>query len=210
MSTPENESNGVTDPGEAATEAADSTAAEVSDSVVSPEQLQVRQLEAEIEQATKSAQEAQARLRTVSKAYTELQKDFKSFRERQESLRESIKKDQAFSLAKTFFDPVMNLKRSLQSLPEELSEAPFVSGLRMVNHQFMDSMSKLGLEEVPGEGARFDPNLHEALAVTPVSDPEQDGLVLTVHSVGYAVNGQALQPAQVVVAKYQATSEEEA
>jgi molecular chaperone GrpE len=64
-------------------------------------------------------------------------------------------------------------------------------------------MHRLGLEEVPGEGADFDPNLHEALAVTPVAEQEQDGKVLMVHTAGYAVKGKVLQAAQVVIGKYQ-------
>ena len=73
----------------------------------------------------------------------------------------------------------------------------------MVLHQFEEALKKLGMEEVPGVGTPFNPNLHEALALSPVTDPEQDGKVLMVHADGYTVNGKVLQAAQVVVGKYQ-------
>lgn len=220
MSTPENESAEAqhdvppaqthdapaADTGEADPPEADRS--ETPSEPPSPEEARIADLEATLAKAQDDAQQAQARLRTVSKAFTELQAEFKSFRERQESLREAQKRDQAFSLAKTFFDPVMNLKRSLQTVADAPEDEPFVNGVKMVHHQFMEALHKLGFEEVPGEGAMFDPKMHEALAVTPVTEPAQDGRILAVHAVGYAVNGQVLQPAQVVVGKLQATEGE--
>ncbi|MBX2801206.1 MAG: nucleotide exchange factor GrpE [Myxococcales bacterium] len=178
----------------------------VSDAVeqLTPEQAKIRELEAESATAKSQLQEAQARLRTVSKAYTDLQAEMKAFRERQEARAKLDGEMQAFSLAKTFFDPVMNLKRSVATaIDAESTNAGLLDGLKMVQHQFMEAMTKLGLEEVPGEGSVFDPNLHEALAVTPVLDASQDGRVLTVHTAGYSVRGRVLQAAQVVVGKYQ-------
>jgi molecular chaperone GrpE len=145
--------------------------------------------------------EAQVRLRTVSKAYTDLQKEMKAFRERMEARSKVNSELQAFDQARRFFDPVMNLKRSLQQPNLDLDSLR--QGLEMVQRQFMEAMEKMGLEEVPGEGATFDPNVHEALAVTPVTDPEQDGKVLMVHTAGYTVKGKVLQAAQVVIGKHQ-------
>jgi molecular chaperone GrpE len=73
----------------------------------------------------------------------------------------------------------------------------------MVQHQFMEALKGLGLEEVPGIGATFDPKLHEALGLTPVFDAEQDGKILHVHSKGFMVNGKVVQAAQVIVGKLQ-------
>jgi len=145
--------------------------------------------------------QAQARLRTVSKAYRELQAEMKAFRERMEARSKVNSELQAFDQARRFFDPVMNLKRSLQQPGDDVESLK--QGLLMVQKQFMGAMEKLGLEEVPGEGADFDPKVHEALAVTPVADPAQDGKVLMVHTAGYMVNGKVLQAAQVVIGKHQ-------
>jgi molecular chaperone GrpE len=146
--------------------------------------------------------EAQARLRTVSKAYRDLQGEMHAFRERMEARAKMESERQAFDQARRFFDPVMNLKRSLAQQTSDIDALR--SGLEMVQHQFMEAMEKLGLEEVPGEGASFDPNVHEALAVTPVTDEAQDGKVLMVHTTGFTVKGKVLQAAQVVIGKYQA------
>ena len=65
-------------------------------------------------------------------------------------------------------------------------------------------MGRLGLTEVPGVGASFDPQLHEALAVTPVTDEDQDGRILMVHRTGYQLGTHVIQPAQVVIGKLEA------
>ena len=150
--------------------------------------------------------DAQGRLRTVSKAYRELQAEMQAFRERMEARSKVESEQRAFDQARQFFDPVMNLKRSLAQPGDDIDALR--NGLEMVQRQFMDAMEKLGLEEVPGEGADFDPQVHQALAVTPVTDADQDGKVLMVHTAGFTVKGKVLQAAQVVIGKHQADAGE--
>lgn len=148
----------------------------------------------------------EGRLRLVSKAYSDLQAEMKAYRERSDAQLKINKERQAFEVVRNFFDPVMNLKRSIASHGDDMQV--LLEGLQMVLHQFMSALEQLGLEKVPGEGAPFDPHLHEALAVAPVEDSAQDGRVLLVHADGWSVNGKVLQPAQVVIGKYETPSGE--
>lgn len=158
---------------------------------LSAEELLAQQLEA-----------AQARLRTVSKAYTDIQAEMASFRERVENQATYKRERRAFELAQTFLEPVQNLKRSLENPSDDV--ASLVQGLELTLHQFATALDKLGLEAVPGVGATFDPRVHDALAIQPVTDAEQDNTVLMVHEDGYSVNGKVLQAAKVIIGKYQA------
>ncbi|NCG21184.1 MAG: nucleotide exchange factor GrpE, partial [Rhodobacterales bacterium] len=63
-------------------------------------------------------------------------------------------------------------------------------------------LSDMGMEEIPGVGAVFNPKLHEALGQTPVFEADQDGKILAVITDGFSVNGKVLQAAQVLVGKY--------
>lgn len=158
-----------------------------------PEPTEEELLRAQLEQSS-------ARLRAVSKAYTDLQAEMHAFRERMENQARFKAERQAFDQARAFFDPVQNLKRSLATAPED---SALKQGVDMVLHQFEEALKKLGMEEVPGVGSDFNPAYHEALALTPVPDAAQDGKVLLVYADGYAVKGKVLQAAQVVVGKYQ-------
>ena len=52
-------------------------------------------------------------------------------------------------------------------------------------------------------GAAFDPNLHEALSVAPVTDSTQDGMVIEVFSAGYRVGSRLLKPARVIIGRHE-------
>jgi molecular chaperone GrpE len=145
--------------------------------------------------------ESEGRLRAVSKGYTDLQQDMAGFRRRVDE-QGRVKRDlKAFETVKVFFEPVQNLRRSLQSHGDEIPTA-VIDGLRLVLSQFDSGLDGLGLAEVPGEGADFNPEYHSALALSPVPDASQDGKVIMVHTTGYTVNGKVLQASQVVVGQY--------
>lgn len=172
---------------------------EATEAAEEPAAAEVDPAQEEIARLGATLSDTQARLRAVSKAYTDLQGEMHAFRERMEARARGQQEQRAFQVVKAFFDPVQNLRRSLSAGGdvESLHE-----GLRMVQKQFDQAFENLGLEETPGVGAPFDPNYHEALAAMPVGDASQDGRVLMVHITGYMVNGKALQAGQVVVGKY--------
>lgn len=186
-----------------ATEPTDAGAPSQEGELIEPEEAEVIELDphAALKQDLSAAQ---ARLRTVSKAYTDLQKEMKAFRERMELQSKAAGERQAFQTVSTILEPVQNLKRSLGV---DADVDALRNGVEMVHTQFMDALGKLGLKEVAGEGAMFDPTYHEALAVTPVEDAAQDGRILQVYRTGYVVNGKVLQAAQVVIGKHETPAE---
>ena len=161
----------------------------------------IAQLEAELRAAREEAESSLARLRAVSKAYADTQAEMKAYKERMESRAKLDSELRAYEHVKLFFEPVMNLRRSIRAAEAEGSPSELLDGLRIVHQQFMDALTRLGLEEVPGEGAIFDPNLHHAIALSVVTDPNLDGRVIEVHTPGYAVKGHVLQAAHVVIGK---------
>lgn len=156
------------------------------------------------QQLQERVHELESRLRAVSAAWQEKQDEVGKIRERlqrQAQVQEEIRRGEVVT---ALFEPVENLLRSLDSVKGHSSEA----GLRMVYGQFMEALKKLGLEEVPGVGSRFDPNLHEAIASVPVTDAAQDNMVLNVFSHGYRIGARLVRPARVVIGSYTAPTAE--
>lgn len=142
--------------------------------------------------------ELEARLRTVSAAFKEKQDEIQNVRDRlhrQALLQEEIRRGEVVT---TLFEPVANLHRSLDAVKEHQAEA----GLRMVYQQFMDALRKLGLEEVPGVGTKFDPSLHEAIATRPVATEAEENVIVEVFSTGYRIGSRLVRPARVVIGSY--------
>ena len=135
--------------------AADTSAGEADSEAVEGEVIEFVQPTRE-EQLEEQLSELQGRLRAVSAAYQKQQEEVVQVRqrlERQAALKEEMRRGEVVA---GLFEPVENLKRSIDAATKGASVDDTVKGLQMVQSQFMDAFKKLGLEEVPGQGAKFD------------------------------------------------------
>lgn len=149
------------------------------------------------------------RLRSLSNAYHNKEKEVESAKERikrNASRQDAIRRGE---VVKVLFEPLENLNRSIEVLEKAGVEESHVDGLKMVQKAFLTGFHSLGLEEVPGKGARFNPNYHAALMNQPVLDPALHEVVVQVYSTGYLIGDLTLRPSQVIVGQYTAPIVEE-
>ncbi len=73
-------------------------------------------------------------------------------------------------------------------------------GVEMVFTELRAVLESAGLTEVPGEGAPFDPQVHEAVD-SREDDSVTEEVVRAVHRRGYTMNEKLLRPAMVGVAR---------
>ena len=93
--------------------------------------------------------------------------------------------------------PVLdNLERALDAA-EHHEEGKVLQGVRLTRDLFVGLLARAGVEEIPGVGTPFDPQVQEAVLVQP--SEQEEGLVTTVLERGYRQGGQVLRPARVVV-----------
>jgi molecular chaperone GrpE len=184
----------------AATDSVDEEDSDANDTVVDfiedPSQAEISRLEGVIE-------ELQGRLRAVSAAYQKQQGEISATRDRlkrQAAVQEELRRGEVVA---GLFEPVENLRRSLEAVKKGATNEDTAMGLELVLKAFMSSFGKLGLEEVPGKGAAFDPNIHEALTTMPVTDPALDQAVVDVFASGYRIGSRLIRPAKVIVGAYQ-------
>jgi molecular chaperone GrpE len=76
----------------------------------------------------------------------------------------------------------------------------FVHGVEIVYAKLMEILKAEGLERIEAEGARFDPELHEAL-LQGGGPQEGEPYVEDVLRQGYALKGRVIRPAGVKVAR---------
>jgi molecular chaperone GrpE (heat shock protein) len=90
--------------------------------------------------------------------------------------------------------PVLdNLDRSIAAHPDQ--------GVQLVRDQLEGVLRGYGLERVDATGARFDPALHDAVAMADVHDPALDGTVVEQWEPAYRFGERLLRPARVVVGR---------
>ncbi len=99
-----------------------------------------------------------------------------------------------------------NLRRALESIPVEVRgsvEGPlksFLEGIELTERDFLSRLSRFGIKKLEPKGAKFDPNMHEALFEMP--DPSvPNGTVVQVVEDGYSIGERCLRPAKVGVAR---------
>ena len=93
--------------------------------------------------------------------------------------------------------PVLdNLERALDAA-EHHEEGKVLQGVRMTRDLFVGLLTRVGVEEVPGVGARFDPAVHDAILHQP--SEQEEGVVTAVLERGYCQGEQVLRPARVAV-----------
>lgn len=126
-----------------------------------------------------------------------LQAEFDNFRKRSAKEQQQFR-DYALAEALGSLLPILDsLDRALKT--SEASVQDFHSGVELIDKQFHDALSKLGVEPIPAEGEVFDPNLHQAIQMVD-TDEFKDNHVIDELQRGYRIKDRLLRPAMVRVA----------
>lgn len=108
--------------------------------------------------------------------------------------------------ARELLSVVDNFNRAVDALPAETRESAeggvkaFVEGIEMTGRELVRALEKGGVRRIEATGARFDPNLHQAMFEIPNAEVPS-GTVLQVLQEGWAIGDRVLRPALVGVSK---------
>jgi molecular chaperone GrpE len=94
-----------------------------------------------------------------------------------------------------------DLERALAAAREAGATEGWTQGVELVAQRMRDQLVRQGVTEIPAQGAPFDPTVHEALLEVDAPAGVAPGHVVEVARKGYQVQGRALRPARVVVAR---------
>jgi molecular chaperone GrpE len=126
-----------------------------------------------------------------------MQAEFENARKRLAREQDEFKEQALADAIKSLLPGLDSLDWALQSQYQSVEE--FRSGISLIRKQLYDSLSKLGLQEIPANGELFDPRLHEAVEVVNTTVAEDNHVLKDVRR-GYKLNDRLLRPAMVLVA----------
>lgn len=164
----------------------------------------VEELETKARESEQRARAAEQKLVDVQARFdqvrAELQRDTDALRLRlQRTAEERIGREKAQFVAALL--PVLdNLQRAMAAAEQGGSVDALLDGLRGTIQGFENALASSGVEPVQSLGARFDPELHEAVDTSEV-EPEREGEVTAEHQRGYKIGNQLLRPARVQVGR---------
>ena len=123
------------------------------------------------------------------------QADYQNFKRRNNAVRTEAYDDGVRETLTAMLPVLDNLERAIAAAESDTD--PLVSGVQMTLRQMLDAMGKLGLEEVPALGEKFDPDIHNAVMRVQEGEP---GTVLEVFQKGYRVKDRMIRYAMVKIA----------
>jgi molecular chaperone GrpE len=110
------------------------------------------------------------------------------------------------SFARDVLGVADNMRRALEAVTPELRASAdtavksLIEGVELTERELLRVLEKHGVKKLEPLGAKFDPNLHQAMYEVP--DPSMpSGTVAQVMQAGYTIGERVLRPAMVAVTK---------
>jgi molecular chaperone GrpE len=127
-----------------------------------------------------------------------LQAEFDNSRKRAAREQQEFK-DFALAEALKLLLPILdNLDRAAETPVQDVGE--FRTGIDLIRRQFEETLTKLGVKQIPAKGEVFDPRVHQAVETVDTTSVA-DNHVLQELQRGYKLHDRLLRPAMVRVAR---------
>jgi molecular chaperone GrpE len=156
-----------------------------------------QQSEPPAEDVRAQLEEARAQLAASEDRYLRARADLENYRRRSEQDLARRVREQSDDLLRMWLEVVDSVERALALTGDDGDAA---GGLQAFRDQIEAILSRQGVRRIGEVGERFDPDVHEAIAVVPDGDREA-GTVADVARSGYVVDDRVLRPAQVAVVR---------
>lgn len=140
--------------------------------------------------------ELESALNEANDKYVRLFAEYDNYRKRTSKEKTETYNNAVSKTIESLLPVVDSFERSLES---ECSDENFKNGMNMIFNQLMGILEKLNVTEVPGIGAEFDPNIHNAISQQDGTD-YASGHVCMVYQKGYKLGDKLIRPAMVAVA----------
>ena len=164
------------------------------------EELTQTQNEELQEESPDSNSELEEKIKSLEHDLAVSRADFYNYRQRAIKERNETRKRASEDVIIAILPVLDNLDRALEAAHHGDANN-ILSGVEMVQRQFISVLEGLGVTAIKSQGEKFDPALHDASGTELVDDPELEGKVITERLKGYRTSERVLRPSQVTVGK---------
>ena len=121
--------------------------------------------------------------------------------QRNRNERELIQKYRSQDLGKKLLPVIDNLERAIAAEVTDEQSNSLKKGVEMVLESLNVALKEEGIEEIPAKGEQFDPNIHQAVQIVPVSEGVEADTIVEVLQKGYKLQDRVLRASMVIVAQ---------
>ena len=161
--------------------------------------------EVEEEEVEKEDNDLEVKIKELKDQLMRTLADGENLRKRTLKEVEQAKKYSHISFVRDLVSSVDNLKRALDSVPEDKSKLSepiknLILGLEIVEKEIVTTLEKNNIKQISPLGEKFDYNFHQAMFEIPTNDYDP-GLVVEVSQSGYLLYDRLVRPAMVGISK---------
>ncbi len=143
--------------------------------------------------------EAQKEAKTNEDGWQRARAEFANYKKRTAKEQSSAFQRGQLDALVSLLNIIDDFDRAFESVPEAISEDPWIGGVSMIQRKFTSLLEHYEIEAIDPTGGPFDPNLHQAIGAED-SDEVESGHVIETLQKGYRAGEQILRLALVKVA----------
>lgn len=168
---------------------------------VSTEECDNRQ-EAELtaeEKLQKELEEANEKIANLEDKYLRQVAEFDNYRKRTIKEKAELIKNGGERAIESILPVLDDFERAISNMEKDENAAEIMTGVELIYNKFVGILKQNGLEKIETEGADFNTDYHEAIAMIPTPDEALKGKVLDCVQTGYTLNDKVIRHAKVAV-----------
>ena len=151
------------------------------------------------EKLQKELDEANDKIATLEDKYLRQAAEFDNYRKRTIKEKAEIIKNGGERAIESILPVLDDFERALANMAKDENAAEIMTGIELIYNKFVGIMKQNGLQKIETEGATFDTDFHEAIAIIPAPSEEFKGKVLDCVQTGYTLNDKVIRHAKVAV-----------
>ena len=153
----------------------------------------------DIDALNQQLKDAEDKLEKEKKEYLFLMAEFDNFRKRTVKEKSDIIKNASESVLKGLLPIVDDFERGLEASAGQDDPSSIREGMELIYQKLVKFLASNGVKPIESTGKPFDAEYHEAIAMVPVTDESQKGMVIDTPTKGYTINDKVLRHAKVAV-----------
>ena len=162
------------------------------------EQQECKELTAE-ERLQKELDEANEKVTILEDKYLRQVAEFDNYRKRTIKEKAELIKNGGERAIESILPVLDDFERALSNMAKDENAAEILTGIELIYNKFVGILKQNGLQKIETEGADFNTDFHEAIAMIPTPDENLKGKVLDCVQAGYTLNDKVIRHAKVAV-----------
>lgn len=162
------------------------------------EEIEVEVLTAE-EELQKQLDEANGKVAALEDKYLRQIAEFDNYRKRTIKEKAELIKNGGERAIESILPVLDDFERALANMAKDENATEILTGVELIYNKFVGILKQNGLQKIETEGAEFNTDFHEAIAMVPTPDEKMKGKVLDCIQAGYTLNDKVIRHAKVAV-----------